>query len=68
MEVVKGNTNKTTCFGCKHLEVKDIWRGMHTASCGKTDGHIIPHEWTGSRVIINGIGDFCTGKETKPTT
>ncbi len=63
VNVIQGNKNKETCFGCKHLEVKDIWRGMYTASCGRTDGLITPHEWTGEAVVITGIGKFCQGKE-----
>lgn len=64
MEIIERKKGKKeTCFGCKHLEVKDIWRGMHTASCGLTEGLITPHEWTGDKVIITGVGDFCKGKE-----
>lgn len=63
MNVIERDSGKESCFGCKHLEVKHIWRGAYTASCAKHDGGLIPHEWTGSSVVINGIGDFCTGKE-----
>ncbi|UYE90970.1 hypothetical protein [Vibrio phage vB_VaS_L1] len=62
IEIING-TKKKSCYGCKHLKVEDIWRGMHTASCGKADGLITPHEWTGENIIITGIGKFCTGKE-----
>ncbi len=64
MKVIDKSGSKDSCFGCKHLEVKDIWRGMHTASCGRTDdGFITPHEWNGEVVFITGIGKFCKGKE-----
>lgn len=62
IEIING-TRKKSCYGCKYLVVEDIWRGMHTASCGKTDGLITPHEWTGDKVVITGIGSFCAGKE-----
>lgn len=65
MKVIERDKKRKSCFGCKHLEVKDILRGMHTASCGLTDGLLIPHEWTGEIVVINGIGDFCKGKEVE---
>lgn len=65
MKVIESDLAEVTCFGCKHLEVKDIWRGMHTASCDKDgEGLIVPHEWAGNIVIIRGVGDFCSGKET----
>lgn len=63
IDVVDGNPKKKTCFGCKYLEVKDVWRGMYTASCKREDELIIPHYWDGKKVTITGIGSFCKGKE-----
>jgi hypothetical protein len=67
MEVIQRNSRKKSCFGCTHLEIEDVWMGAHVATCGRTDGLFIPFEWTGSRIVINGIGEFCEGKElTEP--
>ena len=65
--VIEMGKKKETCEGCKHLSVKDIWRGMMTASCVRDDddGLIIPHHWDGESVTITGKGKFCKGKEVK---
>lgn len=51
--------SENTCGSCPHLVVQDLWRGMYTASCGKTDGLIVPHEWTGETIILWRVPDFC---------
>lgn len=51
--------SKNTCGGCPHLVIQDIWRGMYTASCGLTDGLIVPHEWSGKIVTLWRVPDFC---------
>lgn len=61
--VVPKDKKNESCYGCKHLVVKEICRGIHTASCGDSNEKLIPHEWNGTTVTINGIGGFCKGKE-----
>ncbi len=54
--------SKNTCGGCPHLQIKDIWRGMYTASCGLTDDElIVPHSWNGDKgkVVLHRVPEFC---------
>lgn len=36
---------------------------MYTASCGLTDGLIVPHEWSGEIITLWRVPDFCENPE-----
>lgn len=60
--------SNNTCGGCPHLKITDIWRGMHTASCGLTDGIIVPHQWDGESLItLLRVPSFCENPDKKPS-
>ncbi|AUR88429.1 hypothetical protein NVP1113A_28 [Vibrio phage 1.113.A._10N.286.51.E7] len=60
--------SNNTCGNCPHLEIQDIWRGMHTASCGLTDGIIVPHKWENDTITLWRVPDFCQNKDKKPSS
>jgi len=60
--------SNNTCGNCPNLVIKDIWRGMHTASCGLTkDGIIVPHKWENGVVTLWRVPEFCENPDKKPS-
>ncbi len=60
--------SNNTCGGCTHLKITDIWRGMHTASCGMVGDIIVPHYWDGNGTItLWRVPGFCENPDKKPS-
>lgn len=59
--------SKNTCGNCQHLQITDVWRGMHTASCGLTDGLIVPHSWEGDTITLWRVPEFCGNPDKTPS-
>lgn len=58
---------KNTCGNCQNLQITDAWRGMHTASCGLTDGLIVPHSWANNTITLWRVPEFCENPDKTPS-